>query len=251
MASPAGVHSCLQECNFRQNANAVLPFLFILPADNTCARRGAPPAPGHSATHVVSREQPQQQPKMPTPPLQPLLSPQRLREQLRMFESSSPLLKVRLHASICNARMHPRQAMSPHCAGHCRATPRKRYKPPRVLLRQRAWRWRGLRLVSMRSTALPNRPKRCRTNRLQQQSSRSCLRLRPRKGACSVIRRNRLQCRPRRSLQPMQLLQRRRIHPYIRPSTQRRHRLRKRLSENHLGLKNRQAHDKSAGMHIN
>ena len=49
-----------------------------------------------SGTHLPP--QPKQQ--MPFPQSQPLLSPQRLREQLRAFESSSPLLKVRLRSSI-------------------------------------------------------------------------------------------------------------------------------------------------------
>ncbi len=55
-----------------------------------------------SETHLPP--QPQQQ--MPLPQSQPLLSPQRLREQLRAFESSSPLLKVRLRSTICT-HIHP------------------------------------------------------------------------------------------------------------------------------------------------
>jgi hypothetical protein len=60
-----------------------------------------------SETHLPP--QPQQ---MPLPQSQPLLSPQRLREQLRAFESSSPLLKVRLRSSICT-HIHPECRICP------------------------------------------------------------------------------------------------------------------------------------------
>ena len=211
-----------------------------------------------SETHLPP--QPPQQ--MPLPQSQPLLSPQRLREQLRAFESSSPLLKVRLRSTICTHIHPPNLSTTSHtrmlidhlastcCDVHCRITPPKRYRPPTTgkPLKRAWWRQRQRSVLMQNSNtamaipwtrAHPSYPKRCGSTRSRQQSSRLCLRLRRRKEVCSVIHLNSSRCRNRQLRQPIAMLERRRILPVNRPFIQRQHHLRKPLSENHPGLKNK------------
>jgi hypothetical protein len=141
------------------------------------------------------------------------------------------------------------------CDVHCRITPPKRYRPPTTgkplqrPLRQRAWWWRrqssGLMQSSNTAMAIPwtrahpSYPKRCGSTRSRQQSSRLCLLSRRRKEVCSVIHLNPSRCRNRQFWQPIAMLERRRMLPFYRPFIQRQHHLRKPLSENHPGLKNK------------
>ena len=140
------------------------------------------------------------------------------------------------------------------CDVHCRITPPKRYRPPTIgepLQQRRQWAsWRRRQrsvLMQISNTAMaipwtrahPSYPKRCGSTRSRQQSSRLCLRPRRRKEVCSVIHLNPSRFRNRQSRQPIAMLERRRILPVNRPFIQRQHHLRKPLSENHPGLKNK------------